>query len=323
MPSCDPDDLMAAANEIYSKIPAGRQLAVQTYLMAVRAGVTTNPDELAELAKQFNFGDQQSLQVQSYLLCQIANGSGSTCANLEGPQDDPTGIYTPTFIGQTYEGPNSVWKATGLTSADWTQICNDAASTILTFENTTFEGFYIQGDLIYTEYHFPNLTEILGLNADGVFEFGSNTAMTTLDAPLLATVDLSVSFGSCPNLVSVDLTSLEQITAADLFFINSTALVTLSLPSLVTVGGNVTGTGCTSLVTFNVPNWLPTNGTTIDITNCALNEASVDLVLHRCVVAGVTTCTIALEGGTNSTPSAAGLADKAALILAGNVVTTN
>lgn len=327
MPSCNPDDLMAAANEIYSKIPAGRQLAVQTYLMAVRAGVTTNPDELAELAKQFNFGDQQSLQVQSYLLCQIANGSGSTCANLEGAEDDPTGIYTPTFIGQTYEGPNSVWKSTGLTSADWTQICADDP-TIHTYEDVTLDGFFIGGSVTIAEFHFPNLTDILGLSVDGQFAFADMGALTVIDAPLLATVDQSVGLGTNPLLTTVNLGSLQTITAGNLFFSGSTALVTFSLPSLVSTGADpsntaIQGSGCTSLTTFNVPNWLPTNGTTIDLTNCALTSASVNHILARCVAAGVTTCTIALEGGTNGAPTGQGATDKADLITAGNTVTTN
>lgn len=367
MPSCDPDDLMAAANEIYSKIPSGRQLAVQTYLMAVRAGITTDPDELAELAKHFNYGDQQSLQVQSYILCQIANGGSGTCANLEGAEDDPTGVYTPDFIGQTYEGPDSVWKATGLTDADWTEICNDAPSTELVIPSDTLEGFEFSGSDDYTDFSFPNLTEVIAFNASGSLTVSYNSTMSSISVPILESMDGTLNLSgnplvssysfpsltniggacdlsgcailtsiSCPLLVSIGnnlLFSGPMITSVDmpdletvggvLDFNGSTSLASLSLPSLTTIGQNVSATGCTSLTSFSCPLWLPTDITTIDFNNCALDEASVDLILERCVLAGVSTCTIDLSGGANAAPSVSGQADKAALILAGNTVTTN
>jgi hypothetical protein len=53
----------------------------------------------------------------------------------------------------------------------------------------------------------------------------------------------------------------------------------------------------------------------------ALPEAAVDAILAACVAASVANATIALEGGTNAAPSAAGLADKATLEGAGCTVT--
>ena len=61
---------------------------------------------------------------------------------------------------------------------------------------------------------------------------------------------------------------------------------------------------------------MPTDGGIQVFGNCALNTTSVELILRRCVLAGVTTCTINLSGGTNaglSSLSAQGQADAATL----------
>ena len=103
-------------------------------------------------------------------------------------------------------------------------------------------------------------------------------------------------------------------------------ITAVSLPSLTTVGlsGNTFDTqGCTLLQTISVPVWLPTDGLIINCAGCALNAASVNQILARCVASGVTTCTIDLSGGTNAAPSGQGITDKADLITAGNTVTTN
>jgi phosphoglucomutase len=67
----------------------------------------------------------------------------------------------------------------------------------------------------------------------------------------------------------------------------------------------------------------PDNGQTVSFLGDALNQASVDSILAIAVASGVTTIIIDLTGGTNSSPSAAGLIDKATLNGLGNTVTTN
>jgi hypothetical protein len=73
--SCATNDLIDGAKCFQQCIPQGMQLAVQTYLLAVIAGGTLDPRELANQARCFNnclsVGEQ--LAIQSYLLCQIAN----------------------------------------------------------------------------------------------------------------------------------------------------------------------------------------------------------------------------------------------------------
>jgi len=74
--STDPLVLAAAANCIMQCIPVGSQLAVQTYLLAVIAGLPTDAAGAAKLANDARCymqcippGDQ--LAVQNYILSQI------------------------------------------------------------------------------------------------------------------------------------------------------------------------------------------------------------------------------------------------------------
>jgi len=76
--STDPSDLANAARCISCVIPPGDQLAVQTYLLALIAGVDTSSSGIQTLvnaARCFSScippGDQ--LAVQNYLLTQIVN----------------------------------------------------------------------------------------------------------------------------------------------------------------------------------------------------------------------------------------------------------
>lgn len=71
--SCDPS-LLAEAAKCFDCVPAGRQMAIQTYLLALIAGGSTDPQTLATEAKCFQCvpGDTQAA-IQNYLLCQIVN----------------------------------------------------------------------------------------------------------------------------------------------------------------------------------------------------------------------------------------------------------
>lgn len=74
LPSTDPSTLANAARCFSCTIPMGDQLAVQTYLLAVIAGVsTTDPSTLANNARCFSscIPDSMQLAVQNYLLTQL------------------------------------------------------------------------------------------------------------------------------------------------------------------------------------------------------------------------------------------------------------
>jgi hypothetical protein len=72
-------------------------------------------------------GMTQGDAVELALLDQImqASGGGGGSSNVIG-SGDPIGVVTPDVIGQLYTNtaavPPQVWQATGLTSADWTQL---------------------------------------------------------------------------------------------------------------------------------------------------------------------------------------------------------
>lgn len=92
----------------------------------------------------------------------------------------------------------------------------------------------------------------------------------------------------------------------------------------MTTVGAISASGCTVLSSVSFPNYLPTNGSAINFSAAALSQVSVDHVLARAVAnAAYVSGTITLDGGTSSTPSGAGLADKATLIARGVTVLTN
>lgn len=156
--------------------------------------------------------------------------------------------------------------------------------------------------------------------------FGAPPNITTLSLPALtgdASGKLFIDISSdMVGMVSLDLRSLVTATS-DLTLAGLASLTSLNTAALATITGATDCSGCSSLVNFSATHWLPTNGTTILFTDCALNAASVNHIFSRCRAANVTTCEIDLSGGTNAAPTGQGLADKAALITAGNTVTTN
>lgn len=72
--SCDPNDLAQAAACFDKCIPPGDQLAVQTYLLAVIAGESIDPNALMQKAACMKcIPKGMQLEVMLYLLCQIVN----------------------------------------------------------------------------------------------------------------------------------------------------------------------------------------------------------------------------------------------------------
>ena len=162
---------------------------------------------------------------------------------------------------------------------------------------TTLGGFDIESGILQS-IDFPNLVSVDPSNVQGGYLFFSGSSLTTISAPLLGVVGGSVNFTSNAALVTLDLSAL---TSAGGVFVQSNAALTSVL----------------------IPDFLPTDGRNLLFDGNALDATSVNLVLARCVAAGVTTCTINLSGGTNSAPTGQGIIDAAALVLAGNTVTTN
>ncbi len=71
--TCTPASLAAAA-KCFQCLPSEQKQWIDTYLLAVIAGGSTNPNVLAIAAKGFQgIPDGTLPKIQAYLLCQIVN----------------------------------------------------------------------------------------------------------------------------------------------------------------------------------------------------------------------------------------------------------
>ena len=72
--TCTPQSLSDASACFEMQLTDAGRTAIQTYLLAVLAGGSTDPQALLTAATQFgNLSVPQLLQIQAYLLCQIVN----------------------------------------------------------------------------------------------------------------------------------------------------------------------------------------------------------------------------------------------------------
>lgn len=179
-----------------------------------------------------------------------------------------------------------VYAPTGMTSVVWNA------------ENSE-SGFYWTNDPDIVSFSAPRLVTCITTN-DGYFSFVDNSSLASLSFPLLTTVG------------QIELTSLP-------------ALTSISFPSLVSAFATVAIHTNANLTSISFPNFVPTDvdSNNISMPGCALDAASVNHILAVYLASGVTSRTITLSGGTNAAPTGQGIADKAALILAGNTVVTN
>jgi hypothetical protein len=151
-------------------------------------------------------------------------------------------------------------------------------------------GFGIDDCDFITSLSFPALTEII-LNSLSDSGYGNCSAIIACGS--LTDVDLSA------------LTTLSKVTTEnpsfDFIIANNPALTNIDISSLV----------------------FPNTGR-FAFTSNALSQVCVDAILARAVAAaGYVSGSLLLSGGTNSTPSAGGLADKATLVGRGVTVTNN
>lgn len=257
----------------------------------------------------------------------LASGGSSTGGLVWGPTpetvDSVNGAINIFITNLTSRFPTSAF--TQLSFGHPTIVTNDAdfssSTTMTSLEMRLLSSIGglldISNGSAVESLSFPGL-----LTVGGVLAFGTNPLLTTASFPLLTTVGGDLTGESNDVLIALTLTSL--VTVGGIFNLSSDlAIETISLPALTTVSGNFTANTCTALTSFSAPLWLPTDGTTINFNGDALDAASVNHILARCVAAGVTTCTIDLSGGTNAAPTGQGITDAADLATAGNTVTTN
>jgi hypothetical protein len=280
--------------------------------------MASDPQTLFEQAKCFGcYGASSVDLLKLALLDQIAAGGSGSCLNLSGVAS-PLNVITPDFVGQVYvQADGTVWQAGSLLAASWVSICSPGGggagflgSTIGTLI------FNLQSDDSDTSISFPNLIAF----PDDVF-IALNPALVSISAPLVVSA-ATISWTQNPVLASVNLDSLVSLTGSLVF--TDSALTSLNLPALTTIlaGFNFSVEG-NPIVSLSIPNLIFGDPAFLNCFGCALDAASVNLILARCVASGLTTSTIDISTGTSAAPSGQGIIDKAALILAGNTVFTN
>jgi hypothetical protein len=186
-------------------------------------------------------------------------------------------------------------------------------------------GFFTFGDLPgITSIEFDQVTSIAG------FDIEDTTAITSLSWPNLVTVDPTqpgyIYIQSNTALVSVSLPKL-QTGSGTLQISGNSVLTSVDLSSLNNWTNGVSGLQMSDnplLTTVLLTNWIPQNGASQLFTNNALDAATVNLILDRCVsnpavVSGI----VSTVGGTNAAPTGQGITDKATLIARGVTVNTN
>lgn len=281
--SCTPADLAAAA-KCFQCLPSEQKQWIDTYLLAVIAKGSTDPNTLALAAKCFQCIPPGMLRrIQAYLLCQIASGGGGGPC----PQDMQV-AWTPTNLKLGEElGFFTFGNLPGITSVTFNQ-------------TTSVAGFDIESTTQITSLSFPNLVSIDPLDSqNGGLYAVSNSSLTSISTPLLQSAWIIGIRGNA-------------------------TLASLSFPSLTTTPGQFDVENNPLLTTISFPNWKPVNLANVVATGCALTAASVNHILARCVSnAGFVLGSVDLSGGTNAAPSGQGVADKATLIGRGVTVTTN
>lgn len=286
MPTCTPAALADAAKTFQGLSP-GQKQAIDTYLLAVIAGGSTDPNTLALAAKDFQGIPPGMLKrVQAYLLCQIASGGG-------GSSQDMQVAWTPTSV--------KLGELVGFASHPAAPV---SGVTTLTLDQVTM----LDGIQLDT---WPNLTSISGPNLTGI-------------NPLLASGLFGMAIYSCSALTTISFPVITAIGPSGIGLGSNHVLVTTSFPLLVTSKDGIFIDDCPLLTTFSLPSYVPGNGEEQVISNCGLNAASVNAFLHRLTLnAGYVSGNVDLSGGTNAAPTGQGIIDKGLLIGRGATVTTN
>lgn len=178
-------------------------------------------------------------------------------------------------------------------------------------------------DLVSVSY--PNLTST-GSNTFSTCSISLNPKLTSVSAPVWSEADgIDITYN--PLLTSINLSSLTTMhfVYGILSIQFNDILQSVSLPSLQTVYQLYVADN-PALENVSVPSLVglgPFSVHVLSFVNNALNQSSVDAILATVAGFGPTMVDLHLEGGTNSAPSAAGLANAALITANGGTVTTN
>lgn len=245
-------------------------------------------------------------------------------------------MITPAFAGQYYRdtATGNIWKANSTTPGDWTLLVQDVglstipndlslfnkipfvtydtsgstsfnsgATSLILSKITVCDAYIIISDGNIQTISFPELTKITYLE--------SNTAR-------------ALWIEGCTNLDTLLLPKLAQTDSGGLYIVGDSKLSSISLPLFVSNGDRVYITYHSQLTTFNAPNWIPSGSYNLNFNNNALNAASVNHILARCIAnAAFINRFVYLNDGTNAAPTGQGILDAAALTARGCTILTN
>jgi hypothetical protein len=147
----------------------------------------------------------------------------------------------------------------------------------------------------------------------GVIDINHNDVLASVSIPLLSDMANSMDSSSELHITSNALLASIVLTAlatlgddSELEIYENAALTALDLSTLGAIGD---GTGITvashpALVTPLLGAFTLTNNHSLDFSANALDQATVDFILHRCALStSFDTGSVDLSGGTNSAPS--------------------
>lgn len=239
-------------------------------------------------------------------------------------------MITPQFTGQYYRDTTTgaIWRSNSTTPGDWSLVVQDMQvawtpttpklgeqlgffsfgdlppdpSDVVFNQTTAIAGFDLEGTVGPTTLSWPNLVTVDPTNLQSGYLYVAITSVTSMVAPLLQTV--AGLFGCATTRVTaLSFPSLTSV-GSDLPMQGNSSLTSVNLPLLGPVGGDISWSACALLTTIIIPNLIPTNGKNVNANGCALNQATVDLILARCVANGAyVSGTVKVDGGTSSAPS--------------------
>lgn len=252
-------------------------------------------------------------------------GTGGGGSNLDAA-GDPTGVVTPEYLGQYYRDTTTgnIWKSTGATSADWTLQVQDFK---LKWEPTSYS---VQRALWMSSY--AGLTGITKLvfedtilgdtSIEESYDFEDCTDLVEISCPNATECQEHFWFKDCLSLSAVSAPNLARCTGSGHFDIENCGLTSIVLPAFVS--GDISIHLCPSLTQISLPSFIPEDLDNITFSYNALDAATVNAVLAKCIASvAFTSGAVNLHGGTNAAPTGQGLTDKADLITRGVFVNTN
>lgn len=250
------------------------------------------------------------INFQPFVTSLSFNGEGSTAVSINNTSH-------PILLTASY--PNLVYVTTVFTFNNSTTITSISAPLLKVLE----QGLQISSCSALTSINLNSLARCSAIT------FNSN-GVNSLSLPSLQSVTSGgITIGA--GVTSVSFPALRNVISNSGTAITITGPVTaLVLPSIITIGGALTASNIPQLTTVTLGSGLLVVNGNVNFSGCALNQASVDNVLVRLAALDGTNGTVAyssrtvsLNGGTNATPSATGLAAKAILVGRGCTVTNN